>query len=242
MSIEVNNWYRFLGPDDRDAFIQEACATMNIDLPSPEVRSAQVLRVTSKKNGQPYFQYRSQYRPEYQGNFPIWKPSCGIEKDASIKENKMSYQGVKGCVGPCGIEGPRSDEVYEYLAQHEKKAQDPMVSIFDQWVHEKMIEMGNKASKFVDDSLLDSQAGRSLKHFIEMAQIYDKDFYLNPQSILQPSILSTVERGELDRGMKEIETQRRALEKKIFVLRNLLMAADTYDKKVKLLKKEGIIE
>ena len=148
----------------------------------------------------------------------------------------------KGCVGPlgpCGI--PEGGDKFEMYFPP-KVQQDPMVDIFDRWVYDKRAESKKQFEVGLNTLLLNSTVGRSLKHFITMAQIHDKGFTMDPTSILRPSMLSEAELGEVEKLKKAYQSDCEVFEKEAFVTRNLLMAAETYEQKYDILKRKGVIE
>lgn len=241
MIIEANKWYRFSNPDDRDLFITSAMrqfvwATHKL---SDEVKAAQMLKVNTEKEGYAYFNYRTTYNPTYQKNVTLFSAAASL-KDAGIKEVNMC--GEKGCVGPlgpCGIPevGDKFEKYYVPKVQ-----QDPMVDIFDRWAHDKRAESKKQFQDGLNTLLLDSTVGRSLKHFITMAQMYDKKFTMDPTSILRPSMLSEAELGEVEKLKTAYQSDCDVFEKEAFVTRNLLIAAETYAQKYDILKRKGVIE
>lgn len=242
--IKANTWYRFLNPDDRDIFIVLAMkefefATHEL---SDKVKAAKLLKVNTntKEQNHPYFNYRTSYYPEYNKNAIVFSAAASL-KDAGIKEVNMC--GEKGCVGPCGIPGdiPCVGDKFEkhYVP---KVQQDPMVDIFDRWAHDKRAESRKQFEDGLNTLLLDSTVGRSLKHFITMAQLYDKKFAMDPTSILRPSMLSEAEFGEVEKLKKAYQSDCDIFEKEAFITRNLLIAAETYAQKYDILKRKGVIE
>lgn len=240
--IETNKWYRFLNPDDRDLFI--ALAMKKFEFVTHElsnkVRAAQMLKVNTEEEGYAYFNYRTTYSPKYNNNVTIFSAAASLS-GAGIKEVNMC--GEKGCVGPCGIPG---DTLYvgDKFEKHyvPKVQQDPMVDIFDRWAHDKRAESRKQFEVGLNTLLLDSTVGRSLKHFVTMAQMYDKGFTMDPTSILRPSMLSEAELGEVEKLKKAYQSDCDVFEKEAFVTRNLLMAAETYEQKYDILKRKGVIE
>lgn len=240
--IKANTWYRFLNPDDRDLFIALAMkefefATHEL---SDKVKAAKLLKVNTKEEGYAYFNYRTSYYPEHNKNVTVFSAAASL-KDAGIKEVNMC--GEKGCVGPlglCGISIPGVGDKFEYFSS--KVQQDPMVDIFDRWVYDKRAESKKRFEDGLNTRLLDSIVGRSLKHFITMAQMYDKGFTMDPTSILRPSMLSEAELGEVEKLKKAYQSDCDVFEKEAFVTRNLLIAAETYEQKYDILKRKGVIE
>lgn len=238
--IEANKWYRFLNPDDRDLFIALAMKKFEFVTHklSDNVRAAQMLKVNTEEEGYAYFNYRTTYNPKYNNNATIFSAAASLS-GAGIKEVNMC--GEKGCVGPlgpCGI--PEVGDKFEYFPP--KVQQDPMVDIFDKWARDKRAESKKQFQDGLNTLLLDSTVGRSLKHFITMAQIHDKGFTMDPTSILRPSMLSEAELGEVEKLKKAYQSDCDVFEKEAFVTRNLLMAAETYEQKYDILKRKGVIE
>lgn len=241
--IETNKWYRFLNPDDRDLFIALAMKKFEFVTHklSDKVRAAQMLKVNTEEEGYAYFNYRTTYNPKYNNNATIFSAAASLS-GAGIKEVNMC--GEKGCVGPfgplgpCGI--PEVGDKFEYFSS--KVQQDPMVDIFDRWAHDKRAESRKQFEDGLNTLLLDSTVGRSLKHFITMAQIHDKGFTMDPTSILRPSMLSEAELGEVEKLKKAYQSDCDVFEKEAFVTRNLLIAAETYAQKYDILKRKGVIE
>lgn len=235
--IEANKWYRFLNPDDRDLFI--ALAMKKFEFVTHELsgkaRAAQMLKVNTEEEGYAYFNYRTTYSPKYNNNVTIFSAAASLS-GAGIKEVNMCDK--KGCVGPCGI--PEVGDKFEYFSS--KVQQDPMVDIFDRWVHDKRAESKKQFEDGLNTLLLESTVGRSLKHFITMVQIHDKGFTMDPTSILRPSMLSEAELGEVEKLKKAYQSDCDVFEKEAFVTRNLLMAAETYEQKYDILKRKGVIE
>ena len=244
--IETNKWYRFLNPDDRDLFIALAMKKFEFVTHklSDKVRAAQMLKVNTEEERYSYFNYRTTYNPKYNNNATIFSAAASLSC-AGIKEVNMC--GEKGCVGPlgplglCGISIPEVGDKFEkhYVP---KVQQDPMVDIFDRWAHDKRAESRKQFEDGLNTLLLDSTVGRSLKHFITMAQIHDKGFTMDPTSILRPSMLSEAELGEVEKLKKAYQSDCDVFEKEAFVTRNLLMAAETYAQKYDILKRKGVIE
>lgn len=243
--IETNKWYRFLNQGDRDLFI--ALAMKKFEFVTHElsnkVRAAQMLKVNTEEEGYAYFNYRTTYNPKYNNNATIFSAAASLS-GAGIKEVNMCDK--KGCVGPfgpCGIPEDMPEVGYNsemYFAP--KVQQDPMVDIFDRWVYDKRAESKKQFKDGLNTLLLDSTVGRSLKHFITMAQIHDKSFTMDPTSILRPSMLSEAELGEVEKLKKAYQSDCDVFEKEAFVTRNLLMAAETYEQKYDILKRKGVIE
>lgn len=235
--IEANKWYRFVNQGDRDLFI--ALAMKKFEFVTHELsgkaRAAQMLKVNTEEEGYAYFNYRTTYSPKYNNNVTIFSAAASLS-GAGIKEVNMC--GEKGCVGPCGI--PEVGDKFEYFSS--KVQQDPMVDIFDRWVYDKRAESKKQFEDGLNTLLLDSTVGRSLKHFITMAQMYDKKFTMDPTSILRPSMLSEAELGEVEKLKKAYQSDCDVFEKEAFVTRNLLMAAETYEQKYDILKRKGVIE
>lgn len=239
--IEANKWYRFVNQGDRDLFI--ALAMKKFEFVTHElsnkVRAAQMLKVNTEE-GCAYFNYRTTYSPKYNNYATIFSAAASLS-GAGIKEVNMC--GEKGCVGPCGIPG---DTLYvgDKFEKHyvPKVQQDPMVDIFDRWAHDKRAESRKQFEDGLNTLLLDSTVGRSLKHFVTMAQMYDKGFTMDPTSILRPSMLSEAELGEVEKLKKAYQSDCDVFEKEAFVTRNLLMAAETYEQKYDILKRKGVIE
>lgn len=238
--IEANKWYRFVNQGDRDLFI--ALAMKRFEFVTHElsnkVRAADMLKVNTEEEGYAYFNYRTTYSPKYNNNVTIFSAAASLS-GAGIKEVNMC--GEKGCVGalgPCGI--PEVGDKFEYFSS--KVQQDPMVDIFDKWAHDKRAESRKQFEDGLNTLLLDSTVGRSLKHFITMAQMYDKKFTMDPTSILRPSMLSEAELGEVEKLKKAYQSDCDVFEKEAFVTRNLLMAAETYEQKYDILKRKGVIE
>ena len=236
--IEANKWYRFVNQGDRDLFI--ALAMKRFEFVTHElsnkVRAADMLKVNTEEEGYAYFNYRTTYSPKYNNNVTIFSAAASLS-GAGIKEVNMC--GEKGCVGPCGI--PEAGDKFEkhYVP---KVQQDPMVDIFDRWAHDKRAESRKQFEDGLNTLLLNSTVGRSLKHFITMAQMYDKKFTMDPTSILRPSMLSEAELGEVEKLKKAYQSDCDVFEKEAFVTRNLLMAAETYEQKYDILKRKGVIE
>lgn len=242
--IEVNKWYRFVNQNDRDLFI--ALAMKKFEFVTHElsgkVRAADMLKVNTEEEGYAYFNYRTTYSPKYNNNVTIFSAAASLS-GAGIKEVNMC--GEKGCVGPVGPVGPCGipevgDKFEMYFSS--KVQQDPMVDIFDRWVYDKRAESKKRFEDGLNTLLLDSTVGRSLKHFITMAQMYDKKFTMDPTSILRPSMLSEAELGEVEKLKKAYQSDCDVFEKEAFVTRNLLMAAETYEQKYDILKRKGVIE
>lgn len=235
--VEANKWYKFLNPDDRDLFIALAMKKFEFVTHklSDKVRAAQMLKVNTEEEGCAYFNYRTTYSPKYNNNVTIFSAAASLS-GAGIKEVNMCDK--KGCVGPCGI--PEVGDKFEYFSS--KVQQDPMVDIFDRWVYDKRAESKKRFEDGLNTLLLDSTVGRSLKHFITMAQMYDKKFTMDPTSILRPSMLSEAEFGEVEKLKKAYQSDCDVFEKEAFVTRNLLMAAETYEQKYDILKRKGVIE
>lgn len=235
--VEANKWYRFLNPDDRDLFIALAMKKFEFVTHklSDRVRAAQMLKVNTEEEGCAYFNYRTTYNPKYNNNATIFSAAASLS-GAGIKEVNMCDK--KGCVGPCGI--PEVGDKFEYFSS--KVQQDPMVDIFDRWVHDKRAESRKQFEDGLNTLLLNSTVGGSLKHFIVMAQIHDKGFTMDPTSILRPSMLSEAELGEVEKLKKAYQSDCDVFEKEAFVTRNLLMAAETYEQKYDILKRKGVIE
>lgn len=235
--IEANKWYRFVNQGDRDLFI--ALAMKRFEFVTHElsnkVRAAQMLKVNTEEEGCAYFNYRTTYNPKYNNNATIFSAAASLS-GAGIKEVNMCDK--KGCVGPCGI--PEVGDKFEYFSS--KVQQDPMVDIFDRWVYDKRAESRKQFEDGLNTLLLDSTVGRSLKHFVTMAQIHDKGFTMDPTSILRPSMLSEAELGEVEKLKKAYQSDCDVFEKEAFVTRNLLMAAETYEQKYDILKRKGVIE
>lgn len=236
--IEANKWYRFVNQGDRDLFI--ALAMKRFEFVTHElsnkVRAAQMLKVNTEEEGYAYFNYRTTYSPKYNNNVTIFSAAASLS-GAGIKEVNMCDK--KGCVGPCGI--PEVGDKFEMYFPP-KVQQDPMVDIFDRWVYDKRAESKKRFEDGLNTLLLDSTVGRSLKHFIVMAQIHDKGFTMDPTSILRPSMLSEAELGEVEKLKKAYQSDCDVFEKEAFVTRNLLMAAETYEQKYDILKRKGVIE
>lgn len=249
--IEANKWYRFVTPNDRDLFIALAMKKFEFVTQklSNKARAAQMLKVNTEEEGYAYFNYRTTYSPKYDNNVTIFSAAASLS-GAGIKEVNMC--GEKGCVGPlgpCGCTGDLGlpgdilcvgDKFEKYYVP--KVQQDPMVDIFDRWVYDKRAESKKQFQDGLNTLLLDSTVGRSLKHFITMAQMYDKKFTMDPTSILRPSMLSEAELGEVEKLKKAYQSDCDAFEKEAFVTRNLLMAAETYEQKYDILKRKGVIE
>lgn len=238
--IETNKWYRFLNPDDRDLFIALAMKKFEFVTHklSDKVKAAQMLKVNTEEEGYAYFNYRTTYNPKYNNYATIFSAAASLS-GAGIKEVNMCDK--KGCVGPqgpCGI--PEAGDKFEYFSP--KVQQDPMVDIFDRWVYDKRAESKKQFEDGLNTLLLESTVGRSLKHFITMAQIHDKGFTMEPTSILRPSMLSEAELGEVEKLKKAYQSDCDVFEKEAFVTRNLLMAAETYKQKYDILKRKGVIE
>lgn len=235
--IEANKWYRFVNQGDRDLFI--ALAMKRFEFVTHElsnkVRAAQMLKVNTEEEGYAYFNYRTTYNPKYNNNATIFSAAASLS-GAGIKEVNMCDK--KGCVGPCGI--PEVGDKFEYFSS--KVQQDPMVDIFDRWVHDKRAESKKRFEDGLNTLLLNSTVGGSLRHFITMAQIHDKGFTMDPTSILRPSMLSEAELGEVEKLKKAYQSDCDVFEKEAFVTRNLLMAAETYEQKYDILKRKGVIE
>lgn len=239
--IETNKWYRFLNPDDRDLFIALAMKKFEFVTHklSDKVRAAQMLKVNTEEEGYAYFNYRTTYNPKYNNNATIFSAAASLS-GAGIKEvNMCDKKGCVGPLGPCGI--PEVDDKFEMYFSP-KVQQDPMVGIFDRWVYDKRAESKKQFKDGLNTLLLNSTVGRSLKHFITMAQIHDKGFTMDPTSILRPSILSEAELGEVEKLKKAYQSDCDVFEKEAFVTRNLLMAAETYEQKYDILKRKGVIE
>lgn len=236
--IETNKWYRFLNPDDRDLFIALAMKKFEFVTHklSDKVRAAQMLKVNTEEEGYAYFNYRTTYNPKYNNNATIFSAAASLS-GAGIKEVNMCDK--KSCVGPCGI--PEVGDKFEMYFPP-KVQQDPMVDIFDKWARDKRAESRKAFEVGLNTLLLDSTVGRSLKHFITMAQIHDKEFTMDPTSILRPSMLSEAELGEVEKLKKAYQSDCDVFEKEAFVTRNLLMAAETYEQKYDILKRKGVIE
>ena len=236
--IEANKWYRFVNQGDRDLFI--ALAMKKFEFVTHElsnkVRAAQMLKVNTEEEGYAYFNYRTTYSPKYNNNVTIFSAAASLS-GAGIKEVNMCDK--KGCVGPCGI--PEVGDKFEMYFPP-KVQQDPMVDIFDKWARDKRAESRKAFEVGLNTLLLDSTVGRSLKHFITMAQIHDKGFTMDPTSILRPSMLSEAELGEVEKLKKAYQSDCEIFEKEAFVTRNLLMAAETYEQKYDILKRKGVIE
>ena len=239
--IEANKWYRFVNQNDRDLFI--ALAMKKFEFVTHElsnkVRAAQMLKVNTEEEGCAYFNYRTTYSPKYDNYATIFSAAASLS-GAGIKEVNMC--GEKGCVGPlgpCGIPGV-GDKFEMYFSP--KVQQDPMVNIFDRWVYDKRAESKKQFQDGLNALLLDSTVGRSLKHFITMVQMYDKEFTMDPTSILRPSMLSEAELGEVEKLKKAYQSDCEVFEKEAFVTRNLLIAAETYEQKYDILKRKGVIE
>lgn len=236
--IEANKWYRFVNQGDRDLFI--ALAMKKFEFVTHELsnkaRAAQMLKVNTEEEGYAYFNYRTTYSPKYNNNVTIFSAAASLS-GAGIKEVNMC--GEKGCVGPCGI--PEVGDKFEMYFPP-KVQQDPMVDIFDKWARDKRTESRKAFEVGLNTLLLDSTVGRSLKHFITMAQIHDKGFTMDPTSILRPSMLSEAELGEVEKLKKAYQSDCDIFEKEAFVTRNLLMAAETYEQKYDILKRKGVIE
>lgn len=236
--IEANKWYRFVNQGDRDLFI--ALAMKRFEFVTHElsnkVRAADMLKVNTEEEGYAYFNYRTTYSPKYNNNVTIFSAAASLS-GAGIKEVNMCDK--KGCVGPCGI--PEVGDKFEMYFPP-KVQQDPMVDIFDRWVYDKRAESKKRFEDGLNTLLLDSTVGRSLKHFITMAQMYDKKFTMDPTSILRPSMLSEAELGEVEKLKKAYQSDCDVFEKEAFVTRNLLMAAETYEQKYDILKRKGVIE
>lgn len=239
--IEANKWYRFVNQNDRDLFI--ALAMKKFEFVTHElsnkVRAAQMLKVNTEEEGCAYFNYRTTYSPKYNSYATIFSAAASLS-GAGIKEVNMC--GEKGCVGPlgpCGIPevGDKFEKYYVPKVQ-----QDPMVDIFDRWVYDKRAESKKQFQDGLNTLLLDSTVGRSLKHFITMAQMYDKGFTMDPTSILRPSMLSEAELGEVEKLKKAYQSDCEVFEKEAFITRNLLIAAETYEQKYDILKRKGVIE
>lgn len=239
--IETNKWYRFLNQGDRDLFIALAMKKFKFvthEL-SNKVRAAQMLKVNTEEEGYAYFNYRTTYSPKYNNNATIFSAAASLS-GAGIKEVNMCDK--KGCVGPCGPCGiPEVGDKFEMYFPP-KVQQDPMVDIFDKWARDKRAESRKEFEDSLNTLLLDSIVGRSLKHFITMAQIHDKSFTMDPTSILRPSMLSEAELGEVEKLKKAYQSDCDVFEKEAFVTRNLLMAAETYEQKYDILKRKGVIE
>ena len=248
--IETNKWYRFLNQNDRDLFI--ALAMKKFEFVTHElsnkVRAAQMLKVNTEEEGYAYFNYRTTYSPKYNNNASIFSAAASLS-GAGIKEVNMC--GEKGCVGPLGPLGPSGPsgpcgipEVGDKFEMYfpPKVQQDPMVDIFDKWARDKRAESRKAFEDGLNTLLLDSTVGRSLKHFITMAQIHDKGFTMDPTNILRPSMLSEAELGEVEKLKKAYQSDCDVFEKEAFVTRNLLMAAETYEQKYDILKRKGVIE
>lgn len=242
--IEANKWYRFVNQGDRDLFI--ALAMKRFEFVTHElsgkVRAADMLKVNTEEEGYAYFNYRTTYSPKYNNNVTIFSAAASLS-GAGIKEVNMC--GEKGCVGPSGPVGPcgipeGGDKFEMYFSS--KVQQDPMVDIFDRWVYDKRAESKKRFKDGLNTLLLESTVGRSLKHFITMAQIHDKGFTMDPTSILRPSMLSEAELGEVEKLKKAYQSDCDVFEKEAFVTRNLLMAAETYEQKYDILKRKGVIE
>lgn len=239
--IETNKWYRFVNQSDRDLFIALAMKKFEFvthEL-SDKVRAADMLKVNAEEEGCAYFNYRTTYSPKYNNNVTIFSAAASLS-GAGIKEVNMC--GEKGCVGRpghCGIPEV-SDKFEKYYVP--KVQQDPMVDIFDRWVYDKRAESKKQFEDGLNALLLESTVGRSLKHFITMAQIHDKGFTMDPTSILRPSMLSEAELGEVEKLKKAYQSDCDVFEKEAFVTRNLLMAAETYEQKYDILKRKGVIE
>lgn len=245
--IEANKWYRFVNQNDRDLFI--ALAMKKFEFVTHElsgkVRAADMLKVNTEEEGYAYFNYRTTYSPKYNNYVTIFSAAASLS-GAGIKEVNMCDK--KGCVsplGPCGPEGPEGvscvgDKFEMYFPP--KVQQDPMVNIFDRWVYDKRAESKKKFQDGLNALLLESTVGRSLKHFITMAQIHDKGFTMDPTSILRPSMLSEAELGEVEKLKKAYQSDCDVFEKEAFVTRNLLMAAETYEQKYDILKRKGVIK
>ena len=236
--IEANKWYRFVNQGDRDLFI--ALAMKKFEFVTHElsnkVRAAQMLKVNTEEEGYAYFNYRTTYSPKYNNNVTIFSAAASLS-GVGIKEVNMCDK--KGCVGPCGI--PEVGDKFEMYFPP-KVQQDPMVDIFDKWARDKRAESRKAFEVGLNTLLLDSTVGRSLKHFITMAQIHDKGFTMDPTSILKPSMLSEAELGEVEKLKKAYQSDCDVFEKEAFVTRNLLMAAETYEQKYDILKRKGVIE
>lgn len=236
--IEANKWYRFVNQNDRDLFI--ALAMKKFEFVTHElsgkVRAADMLKVNTEEEGYAYFNYRTTYSPKYNNNVTIFSAAASLS-GAGIKEVNMCDK--KGCVGPCGI--PEAGDKFEMYFPP-KVQQNPMVDIFDRWVYDKRAESKKLFEDGLNALLLDSTVGRSLKHFITMAQIHDKGFTMEPTSILRPSMLSEAELGEVEKLKKAYQSDCDVFEKEAFVTRNLLMAAETYEQKYDILKRKGVIE
>lgn len=240
--IKANTWYRFLNPDDRDLFIVLAMKEFEFVTHklSDRVRAAQMLKVNTEEEGCAYFNYRTTYNPKYNQNVTIFSAAASLS-GAGIKEVNMCDK--KGCVGPCGISGGIPEVGYTFEKHYVPKVQqDPMVDIFDRWAHDKRAESRKQFEDGLNTLLLDSTVGRSLKHFIAMAQIHDKTFTMDPTSILRPSMLSEAELGEVEKLKKAYQSDCEVFEKEAFVIRNLLIAAETYEQKYDILKRKGVIE
>lgn len=235
--IEANKWYRFVNQGDRDLFI--ALAMKRFEFVTHELsgkaRAAQMLKVNTEEEGYAYFNYRTTYSPKYNNNVTIFSAAASLS-GAGIKEVNMCDK--KGCVGPCGI--PEVGDKFEYFSS--KVQQDPMVDIFDRWVHDKRAESKKRFEDGLNTLLLNSTVGGSLRHFITMAQIHDKGFTMDPTSILRPSMLSEAELGEVEKLKKAYQSDCDVFEKEAFVTRNLLMAAETYEQKYDILKRKEVIE
>lgn len=239
--IEANKWYRFLNPDDRDLFIALAMKKFEFVTHklSDKVRAAQMLKVNTEEEGCAYFNYRTTYNPKYNNNATIFSAAASLS-GAGIKEvNMCDKKGCVGPLGPCGIPevGDKFEKYYVPKVQ-----QDPMVDIFDRWVYDKRAESKKQFQDGLNTLLLDSTVGRSLKHFITMAQMYDKGFTMDPTSILRSSMLSEAELGEVEKLQKAYQSDCKVFEKEAFVTRNLLIAAETYEQKYDILKRKGVIE
>lgn len=239
--IETNKWYRFLNPDDRDLFIALAMKKFEFVTHklSDKVRAAQMLKVNTEEEGYAYFNYRTTYNPKYNNNATIFSAAASLS-GAGIKEvNMCDKKGCVGPLGPCGI--PEMGDKFEMYFPP-KVQQDPMVGIFDRWVYDKRAESKKQFKDGLNTLLLNSTVGGSLKHFIGMAQIHDKEFTMDPTSILRPSMLSEAELGEVEKLKKAYQSDCEVFEKEAFVTRNLLMAAETYEQKYDILKRKGVIE
>lgn len=239
--IEANKWYRFLNQNDRDLFI--ALAMKKFEFVTHElsnkVRAAQMLKVNTEEEGCAYFNYRTTYSPKYNNYATIFSAAASLS-GAGIKEvNMCDKKGCVGPLGPCGI--PEVGDKFEMYFPP-KVQQDPMVDIFDRWVYDKRTESKKQFQDGLNTLLLDSTVGRSLKHFITMAQIHDKGFTMDPTSILRPSMLSEAELGEVEKLKKAYQSDCEVFEKEAFITRNLLIAAETYEQKYDILKRKGVIE
>lgn len=240
--IKENQWYYFNNPDDRDVFIALALKefTFPTHVVSENVKSAQALRVNTESKEFPYFNYRSIYYPEYIINAIKFDPAAALGKNAGNKEAGMHDAVTKIVLN--SVYGKVGDKGESYISMSDKKPVDPMLEIFDRYVYETRRENLAIYRKAYEEELLDSKVGEALKKFIDTAKIYDKEFCLDPTTLITPNMLSVVERGNLEKLDKVYKSDCDTFEKKMFITRNLLMAAPTYEQKYAILKREGMLK